>query len=145
MATDMMADKVRADGGKRCRCGTGAKTATYYRHTDGDGTRALLCEGKTATKYVNELDKDSVLTINTSNGTITISDKGDNKLVFACEQFDHDGNTGTGKEWRGRLTRLEDANGNRTNISYTSTTLTNLRVSKVQEQLKGEQQAEGRA
>ena len=49
-----------------------SETATYYRHTDGDGTRHYYVK-ETATKYVNELDKDSVLTINTSNGTITVS------------------------------------------------------------------------
>ena len=111
-------------------------TSTYYRHTDGDGTRHYYVK-QTATKYVNELDKDSVLTINTTNKTITISDKGDNKLVFECEQFDHDGNASTGKEWRGRLKRIEDANGNKTFISHVGVTMTNLRVSKVQEQLKG--------
>ncbi len=110
------------------------ETATYYEFIDGDGTRHYY-KKQTSTKYVNELDTDSVLTINTTTHELTINDKGDNKLVFACELFDHDKDSSTAQAYRGRLIRVEDANGNKTLIEYRSSTLTDLRISSITEKL----------
>lgn len=99
---------------------------TYYRYIDGDGTRHYY-ESKdgSTTEYVNELDNDSVLTIDGT--TITITDKGDNSLIFACDaDAEH-----------GRLVTVRDANGNETNIAYTSETFTDLRIASVTEKLAG--------
>ena len=109
-------------------------TDTYYRFIDGDGTRHYY-KKQTSTKYVNELDTDSTLTINTTTHELTITDKGDNKLVFACELFDHDDDSSTAQAYRGRLIRVEDANGNKTLIEYRSSTLTDLRISSITEKL----------
>lgn len=101
-------------------------TATYYQYIDGDGTRHYYkADGTSTTQYVNELDKDSVLTI--SGTTVTITDKGDNKLIFECDS----------SVANGRLTTIRDANGNETNIAYTTTTITNLRISSITEKLAG--------
>ncbi len=101
-------------------------TATYYQYIDGDGTRHYYkANGTSTTQYVNELDKDSVLTI--SGTTVTITDKGDNKLIFECDS----------SVANGRLTTIRDANGNETNITYTTTTITNLRISSITEKLAG--------
>ena len=100
-------------------------TSTYYQWIDGDGTRHYY-KYSSANTYVNELDKDSTLTI--SGTTVTIEDKGGNKLTFAC-------NSGAKK---GRLTTIEDANGNRTLITYATSTITDLRISSIQEQLDGQ-------
>ncbi len=113
------------------------ETATYYMFIDGDGTRHYYKKKSGSTNtYVNELDKDSELTIDTSANEITITDKGDNKLVFACALFDHDENSATPQAYRGRLIRVEDANGNKTLIEYLNTTdVTDLRISAVREKL----------
>ena len=101
-------------------------TATYYQHIDGDGTRHYYkANGTSTTQYINELDKDSVLTI--SGATVTITDKSDNKLIFGCDS----------SVANGRLTTIRDANGNETNIAYTTTTITNLRISSITEKLAG--------
>lgn len=100
------------------------ETATYYRLIDGDGTRHFYKDGGNGT-YVNELDMNSTLTF--SGTTATIEDKGGNKLIFACDSDLENG----------RLTTVEDANGNQTLITYTTTTITNLRISSVQEKLSG--------
>lgn len=101
-------------------------TATYYQYIDGDGTRHYYkADGTSTTQYVNELDKDSVLAI--SGTTVTITDKGDNKLIFECDS----------SVANGRLTTIRDANGNETNIAYTTTTITNLRISSITEKLAG--------
>ena len=101
------------------------ETATYYRLTDGDGTRHYYKAGGTNT-YVNELDHDSTLTV--SGTTVTVSDKGGNKLVFSCDSGANNG----------RLTSIEDANGNRTLISYASSTVTDMKITSVTEQLSGQ-------
>ena len=101
------------------------ETATYYCLIDGDGTRHYYKEGSNANEYVNELDKDSVLNI--SGTTATITDKGDNKLIFSCDSAVENG----------RLTAIEDANGNRVDITYTSAMVTNLRIASVTEKLAG--------
>ena len=101
-------------------------TATYYRHIDADGTRHYYrADGTSTTRYVNEQDKDTVLTI--SGTTVTITDKEDNKLIFACDS----------SVANGRLTTIRDANGNETNIAYTTTTITNLRIASITEKLAG--------
>ncbi|MBR4628780.1 MAG: DNRLRE domain-containing protein, partial [Ruminococcus sp.] len=103
-------------------------TQTYYEFIDGDGTRHYYKKkSSSSSTYVNELDKDSTLTINSSDSTITIKDKGDNKLVFKY-------GTVNGKK-HGRLIRVEDANGNRTVIAYKSTTISNMRISSITEKL----------
>ncbi len=113
----------------------GDGTQTFYEYVDGDGTRHYY-KKETATKYVNELDHDSVLTISADNsisGNITITDKGDNKLVFRY-------GTVSGKKL-GRLIRVEDANGNQTLITYTTTNVIgsnnkqNLHISSITEKL----------
>ena len=100
------------------------ETTTYYQLIDGDGTRHYYKYSSTNT-YVNELDKDSTLKI--SGTTATIEDKGGNKLVFACDSGLNNG----------RLTTIQDANGNKTSITYTTSTITNLRISTIQEELNG--------
>ena len=100
------------------------ETATYYQLIDGDGTRHYYKYSSTNT-YVNELDKNSTLKI--SGTTVTIEDKGGNKLIFACDSGVNNG----------RLTTIEDANGNKTVITYTTSTITNLRISAIQEMLAG--------
>ena len=103
-------------------------TETYYEFIDGDGTRHYYKKkSSSSSTYVNEIDKDSTLTINSSDSTITIKDKGDNKLVFKY-------GTVNGKK-HGRLIRVEDANGNRTVIAYKSTTISNMRISSITEKL----------
>lgn len=109
-------------------------TQTYFELVDGDGTRHYYKKKSSSSSvYVNELDKDSELTINTSANEITIKDKGDNKLVFKY-------GTVSGKKL-GRLIRIEDANGNKTLIEYTTTTVIgsddkqNLRISSITEKL----------
>ena len=101
------------------------ETATYYQLTDGDGTRHYY-KYSSANTYVNELDHDSTLTI--SGNTVTIADKGGNKRIFDCDSAVENG----------RLTTVEDANGNQTLISYSSTTITNLQISSIQEKLSGQ-------
>ena len=100
-------------------------TNTYYEWIDGDGTRHYykLSSGST---YVNELDHDSVLTF--SGTTATISDKGDNHLVFEMDSALENG----------RLIRVEDANDNQTLIAYTATGTSNLRIASVTEKLSGQ-------
>ena len=107
----------------------GATTTTYFEYTDGDGTRHYYkADGTSTTNYINELDKDSTLTVGTS--TITIKDKGDNELVFEYGTY-------SGKRV-GRLTTVRDANGNETRISYVSSTDKNdLKISSIQEMLSG--------
>ena len=107
----------------------GSGTVTYFEYIDGDGTRHYYKpNGTSTTSYVNEQDKDSVLTVSTS--AITIKDKGDNKLIFEYGAV-------SGKRV-GRLTTVRDANGNETRISYVSSTdKTNLRISSIQEMLTG--------
>ena len=101
-------------------------TVAYYRYIDGDGTRHYY-ESKdgSTTEYVNELDNDSILTIDGT--TITIADKGDNKLVFSCDA----------EATKGRLTSICDANGNETVIAYTDNDVANLRIASVTEKLSG--------
>ena len=101
------------------------ETATYYQLTDGDGTRHYY-KYSSANTYVNELDHDSTLTI--SGNTVTIVDKGGNKRIFDCDSAVENG----------RLTTVEDANGNQTLISYSSTMITNLQISSIQEKLSGQ-------
>ena len=101
------------------------ETATYYQLTDGDGTRHYY-KYSSANTYVNELDHDSTLTI--SGNTVTIVDKGGNKRIFDCDSAVENG----------RLTTVEDANGNQTLISYSSTTITDLQISSIQEKLSGQ-------
>ena len=101
------------------------ETATYYQLTDGDGTRHYY-KYSSANTYVNELDHDSTLTI--SGSTVTIVDKGGNKRIFDCDSAVENG----------RLTTVEDANGNQTLISYSSTMITNLQISSIQEKLSGQ-------
>ena len=98
-------------------------TTIYYELTDGDGTRHYYKQN--GSKYINELNKDSELSFNGS--TATIKDKGDNKLIFAC----------TSDKSFGRLTTIEDANGNQILISYDNNTISesNLRISSVQENI----------
>jgi len=100
------------------------ETATYYQLIDGDGTRHYY-KYSSANTYVNELDKNSTLKI--SGTTATIEDKGGNKLIFACDSGVNNG----------RLTTIQDANGNKTVITYTTTTITNLRISTIREELNG--------
>ena len=107
----------------------GSGTVTYFEYIDGDGTRHYYkADGTSTTNYINELDKDSTLTVGTS--TITIKDKGDNELVFEYGTY-------SGKRV-GRLTTVRDANGNETRISYVSSTDKNdLKISSIQEMLSG--------
>ena len=116
-------------------------TATYYEYIDGDGTRHYY-KKETSTKYVNELDKDSVLTINRSSGILTITDKGGNKLVFTGGSFNHDNDSNTQKEFLGHLTSVEDANGNKTLITYDTASVNgsvfrNMRITSITEKLAG--------
>ena len=101
-------------------------TQTFFEFIDGDGTRHYY-KKETNTKYVNELDKDSVLTISSSDSTITIKDKGDNKLVFKY------GTVNSKKH--GRLIRVEDANGNQTLIGYATTSVSDMRITSITEKL----------
>ncbi len=110
-------------------------TKTFYEYIDGDGTRHYYKakEGATET-YVNELDKDSVLTINPGSRLMTITDKGDNKLVFKYGT--------SGNKRRGRLIRVEDANGNQTLITYDTDVVAanskvNLHITSITEKLSG--------
>lgn len=116
-------------------------TATYYEYIDGDGTRHYY-KKETSTKYVSELDKDSVLTINRSSGILTITDKGGNKLVFTGGSFNHDNDSNTQKEFLGHLTSVEDANGNKTLITYDTASVNgsvfrNMRITSITEKLAG--------
>ena len=110
-------------------------TQTFYEYIDGDGTRHYYkSKNNSTTTFVNELDKDSELTINTSSKIMTITDKGDNKLVFKY------GTSGNMK--RGRLIRIEDANGNQTLITYDTDVVAanskvNLHITSVTEKLAG--------
>ena len=115
---------------------------TYYRLTDGDGTRHWY-KHDTGSKYVNELNKDTTLTIHDGH-TATLKDKGDAAMTFALDGSD---------AW-GRLTEIADAAGNKTLIVYTSNTtdtdgnltetaVRDLRVASVQEALNG--QTEGQS
>ena len=72
----------------------------YYKHIDGDGT-AHYYRFESANKYVNELNKDLVLTV--SGSTKTITDKKDNRLEFNANN---------------RLQYIYDSNGNYIYISY---------------------------
>ena len=101
------------------------ETATYYQLIDGDGTRQYY-KYSSANTYVNELDHNSTLTI--SGTTVTISDKGGNQLIFACDSGVNNG----------RLTTVQDANGNQILISYSSTTITDLKITSIQEKLAGQ-------
>ena len=101
------------------------ETAIYYQWIDGDGTRHYYREGPNNT-YVNELDQNSELTF--GDTTATIEDKGGNKLIFAYDSTLE----------KGRLTTIEDVNGNQILITYTTSTITDLRISAVQEQLSGQ-------
>lgn len=61
----------------------GNKAQTFFKLTDGDGTRHYYKkQSDSSAKYVNELDKNSTLTVNTGSKLITVSDKGGNKLVL---------------------------------------------------------------
>ena len=108
-------------------------TQTYFELVDGDGTRHYYKKkNNSSSVYINELDKDSELTINTSANEITITDKGDNKLVF---EYD----TVSSKK-HARLIRIEDANGNMTKIAYSGNGIIvngelNLRISAITERL----------
>ena len=115
---------------------------TYYRLTDGDGTRHWY-KHDTGSKYVNELNKDTTLTIHDDH-TAMLKDKGDATMTFALDGSD---------AW-GRLTEIADAAGNKTLIVYTSNTtdtdgnltetaVRDLRVASVQEALNG--QTEGQS
>ena len=115
---------------------------TYYRLTDGDCTRHWY-KHDTGSKYVNELNKDTTLTIHDGH-TATLKDKGDAAMTFALDGSD---------AW-GRLTEIADAAGNKTLIVYTSNTtdtdgnltetaVRDLRVASVQEALNG--QTEGQS
>ncbi len=97
----------------------------YYEYIDGDGTRHYYKEDEDD-RFVNEQDKNSELTF--SGTTAIIEDKGGNKLIFACDtNLTH-----------GRLTTVEDANGNQTVISYLDTTdVESLRIVSIQEKLTG--------
>lgn len=99
-------------------------TSTYYEHTDGDGTRHYYVQS--GSTYVNELDKQSTLTI--SGTTVTIKDKRDSKLIFTCDSSLNNG----------KLTKVEDAYGNSTLITYSSSGATDLKITKIQEALKGQ-------
>ena len=115
---------------------------TYYRLTDGDGTRHWY-KHDTGSKYVNELNKDTTLTIHDDH-TAMLKDKGDATMTFALDGSD---------AW-GRLTEIADAAGNKILIVYTSNTtdtdgnltetaVRDLRVASVQEALNG--QTEGQS
>ena len=96
---------------KRFPVENGNSTVTYYEYTDGDGTRHYYKEDEDNT-FVNELDKNSVLTFDDSNARATITDKGDNKLVFQT----FTSGSGNDLQKNGRLIEIEDANGNKTEI-----------------------------
>lgn len=101
-------------------------TVTYYRYTDGDGTRHYYkAKDGSTTEFVNELNKDFVLTLD--GATATISDKADNQLVFTCDSAVENG----------RLTAVRDANGNETIITYTTDTITDLKIASITEKLSG--------
>ena len=116
---------------KRFPVVNGNETTLYYEYTDGDGTRHYYKyqDGE----YLNEIDKDSKLTFNSGGTEATITDKGGNKLVF--EIFTS--GSGSTLEKNGRLIRVEDANGNKTLITYLSSAWS-LRIHKIVEQLSGE-------
>ena len=116
---------------KSYRVENGNETTLYYEYTDGDGTRHYykLIEGE----YLNEIDKDSKLTFNSGGTEATITDKGDNQLVFQI----FTSGSGSTQQQNGRLIRVKDANGNKTLITYLSNTWS-LRISKITEQLSGE-------
>ena len=107
----------------------GNKAQTFFKLTDGDGTRHYYKkQSDSSAKYVNELDKNSTLTVNTGSNLITVSDKGGNKLVFEYGTYN-------GRK-QGRLTSVEDANGNKILIEYRdSTQKKDLRISAVREKL----------
>ena len=107
----------------------GNKAQTFFKLTDGDGTRHYYKkQSNSSAKYVNELDKNSTLTVNTGSKLITVSDKGGNKLVFEYGTYN-------GRK-QGRLTSVEDANGNKILIEYRDSTQKNdLRISAVREKL----------
>ena len=107
----------------------GNKAQTFFKLTDGDGTRHYYKkQSDSSAKYVNELDKNSTLTVNTGSNLITVSDKGGNKLVFEYGTYN-------GRK-QGRLTSVEDANGNKILIEYRDSTQKNdLRISAVREKL----------
>jgi len=107
----------------------GNKAQTFFKLTDGDGTRHYYKkQSDSSAKYVNELDKNSTLTVNTGSKLITVSDKGGNKLVFEYGTYN-------GRK-QGRLTSVEDANGNKILIEYRDSTQKNdLRISAVREKL----------
>ena len=116
---------------KRFPVVNGNSTTLYFEYTDGDGTRHYYIEQNG--EFVNELDKNSVLTFDDSNATATITDKGDNKLVFQT----FTSGSGDSLQKNGRLIRVEDANGNQTLITYSNPTGWSLRISRIQEQLSG--------
>lgn len=110
----------------------GNETTLYYEYTDGDGTRHYYKEGHN--EFVNELDQDSKLTFNTGETEATITDKGDNKLIFQV----FTSGSGDTLDQKGRLIRIEDANGNQTQITYRIDNDWTLQISKITEQLSGE-------
>ncbi|MCL2672132.1 MAG: DNRLRE domain-containing protein, partial [Clostridiales bacterium] len=86
----------------------------YYRLIDGDGTRHYYRYSSTTNNkalYINELNYGSELTVPNSGTEVEIRDKGDNLLIFGTNS----------NRTLGRLIRIEDANGNTTNIAYHST------------------------
>ena len=117
---------------KRFPVENGNSTVIYYEYTDGDGTRHYYKEDEDNT-FVNELDKNSVLTFDDSNARATITDKSDNKLVFQT----FTSGSGNDLQKNGRLIEIEDANGNKTEITYKNLTGWSLRISKITEHLNG--------
>jgi RHS repeat-associated protein len=117
---------------KRCTIENGNETTLYYEYTDGDGTRHYYKyqDGE----YVNELDQYSKLSFSDGGTKATITDKGDNKLVFQV----FTSGSGSTLQKNGRLTEIEDANGNKTLITYKNPSGWSLRISKITEQLSGQ-------
>ncbi|MBQ6273895.1 MAG: DNRLRE domain-containing protein [Oscillospiraceae bacterium] len=87
---------------------------TYYKWTDGDGTRIYFKYYNSKQKWLDENGQSYELSIGASG--YTISDRDDNSLVFDAN---------------GRLISMTDKLSNSLNISYTESGTTNLRISRV--------------
>ena len=87
---------------------------TYYKWTDGDGTRIYFKYFSTQQKWLDENTQSYELSIDASG--YTISDRDENHLVFDAN---------------GRLVSMTDKLSNSLSISYTESGTANLRISRI--------------
>ena len=109
------------------------ETTKYLRLTDGQGTDRYY-KFKSNNKWEYELDHETKIVV--SGNTGTLEDKKGNKMIFALA-------TDNDQLLYGRLTAIQDANGNEIEITYrNSSDLRNMRVSLVKEKLFGQEESD---